>query len=118
MILFPCINTLFTVNLDGDVRTGDGAQGATVTVARFVLETDRPVSPGVVFMGRGDQAFLAGLDAEEAFLAKLPVDGNMSLQVTLLLLAAMTDPVAGTRDAETKAIHFESLMAPFGANRR
>ena len=84
MILFPCISTLFTVNLDGDIRTGDRAQGAPRAFPLF-LETDRAVTPGIVFAGGGDQTFFTCMDAQMAFLAKFPVDNDMSFQIVRLL---------------------------------
>jgi hypothetical protein len=63
MILFPCISTLFTVNLDGNIRTSDGAQGATDTLFLLILEADRAISLGIEFMGRDDQPIAASLNA-------------------------------------------------------
>jgi hypothetical protein len=38
-------------------------------------------------MGGNDQALFAGMDAQMAFLAEFPVDGDMSLQLSLSPLA-------------------------------
>jgi len=86
--MFPCINTLFTVNLDRDIRTGNRAQGASRAFLSLVLEAYRVVSPGIVFMGREDEPFLACLNAKMAFLAKFPVDDDVSSQVAFLLNTA------------------------------
>jgi len=85
MILFPCISTLFTVNLDSDIRTGNRAQGAPRAFLPLFLETDRAVTPGIVFVGGGDQALFARSNAEMTFLAEFPVDNDMSLQIFRLL---------------------------------
>ena len=90
MILLPCISTLFTVNLDGDIRTGDRAQGAPRAIPLF-LETDRAVAPGIVFMGGGDQTLFTCMDAQMAFLAKFSVDNDMSFQIFRLLKKAAAD---------------------------
>jgi hypothetical protein len=96
MTMFPCINTLFTVNLDRDIRTGDRAQGTPCAFFSLFLKAYRTVSPGIVFMGGDDQPFFACLNAKMAFLAKLPVDGDMSFQWVFLLTIA-TDHSAGNR---------------------
>jgi len=102
--MFPCINTLFTVNLDRDIRTGDRAQGAPRAFFPLFLKAYRTVSPGIVFMGGDDKPLFACLNAKMAFLAKLPVDDDMSSQWVFLLTIA-TDPSAGNR-----------LSAPFICN--
>ena len=94
MTLFPCINTLFTVNLDRDIRAGDRAQGASRAFLPLFLEAYRTVSPGIVLPGGDDQTLLACLDAQMAFLAEFLVDGDMSLQLPFLLNWA-TDFLSG-----------------------
>jgi hypothetical protein len=83
--MFPCISTLFTVNLDRDIRTGDRTQGASRALPLLFLEAYRSVSPGIVLPGGDDQTFLACLDAQMAFLAQFLVDDDMSLQMPFLL---------------------------------
>jgi hypothetical protein len=84
---------LFAVNLDCDVRTGDRAQGAPDAFLPLILEKDRPVPPGVVFVGWGDQALFTGMDAQMAFLAKLPVDRDVSLQLSRLLYSGFLQDI-------------------------
>jgi hypothetical protein len=87
MTLFPCISTLFTVNLDRDIRTGNRTQGASCAFSPFVPKADRTISPGIVLLRRSEQALFACLDAEVAFLAQFLVDGDISLQRQSLLIA-------------------------------
>jgi hypothetical protein len=86
---------LFTVNFDCDIRTGDRAQGAPRAFPAVLLENDRPVPPGIVFMGWGDQTLFTGMDAQMAFLAKLPVDRDMSLQLYHLLYRGFLQVIVG-----------------------
>jgi hypothetical protein len=81
IILFPCINTLFTIDLYGDIRAGDCAQGATGALFLFILEADRAISLGIVLMGRDDQSVATGLNAQMAFLAKFLVYYDIPLQI-------------------------------------
>jgi hypothetical protein len=98
MILFPCISTLFTVNLDSDIRTGDRAQGAPRAFPPLFLETDRAVTPGIVFLGGDDQTFFTCMDAEMAFLAQFPVDNDMSFQIFRLLYNEFPSVLLMARD--------------------
>jgi hypothetical protein len=82
MTLLPCISTLFTVNLDRDIRTGDRAQGARRTSA-LLIETDRAIATGIVFLGGKNQSLFTGMNAKMAFLAQFTVDDDMSLQICL-----------------------------------
>jgi len=91
MILLPCMSTLFTVNLDGDIRAGGRTQ-RTTRAALLILETDRTISPGIVLMGRNDQALFTGMDAKMAFLAKLTVDNDASFQRFRLLCNGFPSP--------------------------
>jgi hypothetical protein len=84
MILFPCISTLFTVNLYCDFRAHDGAKSASRTLT-VVNKTNRPVSTDVVFSGRLDVPFLAGMNAQVAFLAELLANNDFPLQNSKLL---------------------------------
>jgi hypothetical protein len=52
MTIFPCINTLFTVDLYGNFRAHYGAKGAPGALSRLA-KYNRPVSFGIVFPGRG-----------------------------------------------------------------
>jgi hypothetical protein len=79
--LFPCINTLFTVNLYGNIRTGDRAQGAPGTLLPLILEADGAISLGIVLMGRDDQPIAASLNAQMAFLAEFLVYYDVPLQI-------------------------------------
>jgi hypothetical protein len=63
----------FTIDLNGDFRTGDGAQSAAGAAFVFV-ERNGAVPHGVVFRGGNDATLLAGGNAEVAFLAAFPVD--------------------------------------------
>jgi hypothetical protein len=56
------MSTLFTVNLDGNFRTGDGAEGTTCAVIAF-FENNRSISPGVIFLGGDNTASLACMNA-------------------------------------------------------
>jgi hypothetical protein len=82
MILFPCINTLSTVDLYRDFRTGYCAQGAARAGAfgAIRLEADGPIAASIVLIARGDVAPLAGIDAQMTFLAPFPVYFYLALQ--------------------------------------
>jgi hypothetical protein len=73
MTRLPCISILVTINLDGDFRAGDGAQGAAGAV--FTPgKNDGTISLGIIIMGGMDVAFFTGIDAKVAFLAAFEVD--------------------------------------------
>jgi len=63
----------FTIDLNGDFRTGHGAQGAAGTAFAFV-EGNGTIPHGVVFRGGKNAALLAGGNAEAALLAAFAVD--------------------------------------------
>jgi hypothetical protein len=69
----PCISILVTINLDGDFRAGDGAQGAAGTVFKPDIN-DGTIALGIIILGGLDMAFFTGIDAEVAFLAAFEVD--------------------------------------------
>jgi hypothetical protein len=73
MTIFPCINTLFTVDLYGNFRAHNSAKGATGTLSR-VAKYDRPVSFGIVFLRGGYLFLFTDVNAQVAFLANIPVD--------------------------------------------
>jgi len=73
------MRTLFTPHLDGRLGADGGAEGAAVA-APVGSETDGMVSLGVEIGGGDDVIPLAGLHAEETFLAKFPVDLYETLQ--------------------------------------
>jgi hypothetical protein len=84
MTLFPCISTLFTVNLYCNFRAHDGAKSASRAFA-VVNKTNRPVSTDVVFACRLNVPFLAGLNTKMTFLAKLLANNDFPLQDSKLL---------------------------------
>jgi hypothetical protein len=97
MILFPCINTLSTVDLNRDFRAGYGAQGAARAgaFAAVRVEEDDPIAAGIVFFARSDVAPLAGIDAKMTFLTPFPVYFYLSLQrLTFFRFVYRCDPFA------------------------
>jgi len=75
--IFPCINTLFTVDLDGNFRTHRRTEG-TAGAFSVALEDNGPVSFGVVFLGWFDLVFFADRDTEMALFAQISVNGDLS----------------------------------------
>jgi hypothetical protein len=66
---------LFTVHLDGDFRTGDGAQ--RTTCACFTAQiNDGAVALGIILRGRLDMPVFTGIDAKVAFLAAFEIDDD------------------------------------------
>jgi len=75
----PDIKNLFTVDLDGNVRTHRRAKSAAVTFF-FTVCADWAVSLGVIFFSGDDVSFRAGNNAQMAFLAEHLVYFDKSLQ--------------------------------------
>ena len=73
MILFPDINTLFTVNLDCHIRTHRRADRAAVAFL-FFIDGHGTVSLGVELRGGHDMTLGAEMDAQVAFLAQVFFD--------------------------------------------
>jgi hypothetical protein len=67
-MLFPDINTLFTVDLNRYFGTHGGTDGTTVALF-CIINTHRPVSLRVIFFRLGDMTFGTKMNAEEALLA-------------------------------------------------
>ena len=84
MILFPCISTLFTVNLNGDLGAHDGTQSTARALTVF-YKTYRPVSTDIVFSGRLYVSFFACMDAQMTFLSELFTNNDLPFQMTLSL---------------------------------
>jgi hypothetical protein len=76
MTMFPCINTLFTVDLDGNFRTHRGTEG-TAGAFSTADEYNRTVSFSVIFLGWFDLISFADINAEVAFFAQIPVDCDL-----------------------------------------
>ena len=74
VILFlPPLSALFTVNLDGDFRAGDGAQRAARAIFASA-KNDGAVALGIVIVGGLDMPVFTGVNAKVAFLAAFEID--------------------------------------------
>jgi hypothetical protein len=68
---------LFTVNLDGDFRAGDGAQRTAGTLFASHIN-DGAIALGIIIRGRMDVALFTGVNAKMAFLAAFEVNCNQA----------------------------------------
>jgi hypothetical protein len=78
-MLFPDINTLFTVNLDGDFRAHNGTK-CTAGAFFSLISAYGMVAAGIIFFRRYDATLLTGINAKMTFLAKFFVDYNITFQ--------------------------------------
>jgi hypothetical protein len=82
-MLFPDINTLFTVNLNGYIRAHRGADAATRALGSFV-DGHRPIALNVIFLGGYNVIFGTEMNAQMAFLAEVLVNDYMAFHITFL----------------------------------
>ena len=78
-MLFPDINTLFTVDLDSYFRAHDGTQ-RTAGAFLSLISAYGMVAAGVIFCSGHNAAFWAGINAKMAFLTNFFVNFNVTFQ--------------------------------------
>lgn len=79
MMLLPWMSTLFTVNLDYDIRAHQGAQTATRTGLTFGIDCYGTITPGIECGGGRDMSLGTDVDTEMTFFAELFSDSDFTL---------------------------------------